>query len=694
MIQAGNSLEYFAATDDPIKLADGMLNKIRAYREWCASRGLMSLWEKKLRNYYGRAIAGNSSQSVVAGGSEGELMLIKVNDLHNLVQNQLVIVTAQRPAGIARAINSDSKSLKASRIGSAIAEYYMAQQGYETKFVACTEAALLCDEAFIDLTWDKSAGDPIAVDPETGEPEMSGDVVLSTHCAWNAARDTSLNIEHQKWYIFSYRMNKFDAAAEYPKFAQEIIACKDDNLPSVPMNSIDDESDAVWCHRLVHDRTASVKEGRYSVLIGDRIVFDSVLPYRDFPVCRISPSDVIEGSCGYSSANDILALEEVTDSLYSIITTNEVSFGGNNIIAAEGMNIKHSDLAKGLRFFEVDPALFDKIKVLELVKTAPECFNFINMLNAKKEQQVGVNSVTRGQPEGQLAGASGSALALVQTQSIAFNSGIQRSYFKLLSDTMTKLIGILRVYADTPRVARIVGKSKASGLKEFKYTGSDLNSISSIVYELVNPVSQTYGGRLEMAKDLLGANQIKSPKQYINLVQTGQLDVLTEDDEADGMLILEENEWLNEGRPFKAVITQIHADHIKSHTSQITLDLQETDPEAVARILAHIQDHINLWQQASLTNPGILMATGQHPLMPPPPPGLPPAIPGPVPPQGGPPLPPQPQVQHEGQGGPNLGKLLSSGPPVLKKASEVKQPRLPNIAGTQTKPTIPGVIPA
>jgi hypothetical protein len=43
---------------------------------------------------------------------------------------------------------------------------------------------------------------------------------------------------------------------------------------------------------------------------------------------------------------------------------------------------------------------------------------------------------------------------------------------------MTKLIGILRVYADTPRVAKIVGKSKASGLKEFKYTGDDLGKRS------------------------------------------------------------------------------------------------------------------------------------------------------------------------------------------------------------------------
>lgn len=662
--------EYFATIEDPIRLASEMQNKIRIWRNWATETGLISLWEKKLRNYYGNSSGGNSSQAVTRGGSEGELSMIKVNDLHPLIQEQLVIVTSQRPAGKARAINSDTIAVKSARIGDAIAEYYMSQAGFEVKYVTATGIALLCDEAYVDLFWDKNAGDPVAVDPETGKPEMSGDALIRTHGPWNVTRDPGLPVEQQKWNILSFKGNKFDFAESYPKFREQILSCTKDNLPEISMNNIPDGSDAIFAHLLVHDRTPGAAEGRYALLIGDYIVLDSDLPFPEYPVDRITPEDVIDGPTGYAPANDILGLEEITDALHSVITTNEVNFGGQNIVGPEGGNLKVTDIAKGCRYFELPPDLVDKLKALNLLHTPSEIFNYIGLLGGKKEKAVGsVSSILANQAT---QGASGSAMALIQTQAIQYNSGTQRSYFRLLSSSMTKLIGILRKYADTPRVAKIVGKSKSAGLKEFKYTGQDLNSISSIVYEMVNPVSQTFGGRLTLAQDLIKAGMIKSPKQYINLVASGQLDVLTEDDEADQLLILEENEWLSEGKPVQVIITEMHADHIKSHMSVLSSPKAKEDPNIVKIVLAHINEHVAQWQQASMRNPGILMATGQQPLMPPP------APPGMGPPQPGPPQGP--------------GKLVGGGePPAQMRAGGVKEPNLPNIAGSNEKPQIPGV---
>lgn len=663
--------EYFASTTDTVELANSMLDKIREWRNWCTTRGLISLWEKKLNNYYGRSMGGNSSQAVTKGGSEGELDMIKINDLHALIQDQLVIVTSQRPAGVAKAINSDTKSLKAARIGTAVSEYYMTEGNFEAKFVSCAEAALLCDEAFVDLFWDRAAGDPIGIDPETGEPDMSGDALLRNHCTWNVTRDPGATVDQIKWHILSYKMNKFDAASMYPQFSDMIINTQDDDLPSVPMNSIPEGSDMIWVHLLVHDRTPAMKSGRYSLLIANEIVLDMKLPYREYPIERMTPADVIDGCLGYAPSTDILAAEEVTDALHSIIVTNQVNFGGQSIVGPLGGNLKHTDLAKGLRYFELPPDMVDKLKPLQLTKTPPEIFNYIGILGQKKEKAVG--SVAGVLSQQAVQGASGSAMALIQTQAISYNSGTQRSYFKLLSGTMTKLISMLRTYADTPRIARIVGKSKAAGLKEFKYTGEDLNSVSSIVYELMNPASQTFGGRLTMAQDLLKAGQIKSPKQYINLVATGQLEVLTQDDEADGMLILEENDALTEGRPAIAVITEIHVDHIKSHNSLITQDAKENDPDLVQRVTNHVMQHIQLWAQASASNPAILIATGQQPL--------------PI----GPPQTMQPG-QSPGAPPPSMGKMVGGGmPPSVAKAQEVREPGLPNIAGTKEKPVVPGV---
>jgi len=99
---------YFASVPAE-ELADQMRIKIQEWRKFIESKGLLRLWSMKLQNYYGNSLYGNSSQMVASGGSEGELSLIKVNDLRNLIQNQLVMVTSQRPAGQARAINSNTE---------------------------------------------------------------------------------------------------------------------------------------------------------------------------------------------------------------------------------------------------------------------------------------------------------------------------------------------------------------------------------------------------------------------------------------------------------------------------------------------------------------------------------------------------------------------------------------------------------
>lgn len=663
---------YFATIEDPVELASAMQEKISAWRNWCEGKGLMSLWSNKLANYYGISSNGNLSQKVTPGGSEGELSYLKVNDLHSLIQDQLVLVTSQRPAGMAKAANTDSAALKSAKIGTAIAEYEMSNSGLEAKFVQTCEISLLCDEAFVDQFWDKTAGDMIGPDPDDETVDlMSGEVKMRVHASWNVARDPGAPVNAQHWYILSYLENKFDQAAAYPKFADNIINAKDVGIPSIPMCILPDETDMIWVHLLIHERTAACPAGRYALMIGDDIVLETELPYKDFPVDRIAPSDVIDGPVGYTSANDIMGLEEVTDALHSIIVTNNVNFGGQSIVAPEGSNLNVSDLAKGMRLFELQADMVDKIRPLQMTKSAPETFQYIDKLEQKKEQQTGSSKGVLAQQA--MQGASGSAMALIESKSIQYNSGIQRAYFRLLSSAMTKRINILRKYADTPRVARIVGKSKADGLKEFKYTGKDLASISTIVYEMVNPISQTQGGRLTMGQDLIKAGMISNPKQYITLVTTGSLESMTEDDEIAQLSIIEENEWLAEGKDVPAVITENHADHIRGHGSVIASPKAKENPELIINVQKHINEHIQLWMQASMTNPGILMATNQQPLMPPPPMGMP----G---------MPPGAPAGNEPSGPIPSDEALTGAVPV----DEAQQPNLPTNPLTGEQQVVPG----
>lgn len=672
---------YFAAVEDPLELARGMLDKIRIYRDWCADRGLIQLWRKKLSNYYGQSVAGPSSMAVTRGGAEGELSMIKVNDMRQLIQEQLVTVTSQRPAGIARAINSDTKSIKSAKIGTSLSEFYMVEKAFESRFVGGAERALVVDEAFLELVWDGELGETVAADPFTGEQLKEGDSRLRVHCPWNAARDPGVVASENLWHILTYRINKFDAAAKWPKFRDTILSAQadSDGLPLLDLDIIAEGSDSVYAHLLVHDKSPALPHGRYSLMINSQIVADMALPYDDYPVDRLVSSEVIDSCTGYSDANDLLAMEEITDALHSVISTNQVNFGSQNIVGPQGADIVVSDLAKGVRYFELPPDMVPLLKPLELLKTAPEIFGYIDKLDVKKGKTVGsVSSVLAAQAQ---QGASGSSMALIQTQSISFNSGTQRNYFSVMSSVMTKNIRILAKFADTERLAKITGKMKAYGMKEFKYSGEDLSAISSVVYEVVNPIMQTYGGRMNLAEMMMKDGQVKSPKQLINFVSSGQLDVLFQDDEADGLLILEENEALIEGRPVEAVITEIHADHIKSHNSLLTQEAKEKDPQLVSRVTEHVMQHIQLWLKASMQNPAILIATNQQPL--------------PVPQLAQLPAPAPHQLPAPGGGGgrPDLKSVAPPiGSPAQTKADQVKPPSLPNVAGTKEQPNIPGAM--
>lgn len=169
---------------------------------------------------------------------------------------------------------------------------------------------------------------------------------------------------------------------------------------------------------------------------------------------------------------------------------------------------------------------------------------------------------------------------------------------------------------------RIAGKQNAQAVKEFKFDSQTLEAVSTVIFEPVNPVLQTASGKLTVAQDLLQAGMISSPRRYLEVLTTGNLNVLIEDDVACEEAIIEENERLSEGQPVMAVITENHQQHIMGHQAVICQPNAKQDPDLVANVLNHIQEHVNLWQQASMTNPALLAATNQQVLPQMPMPGM------------------------------------------------------------------------
>ena len=259
----------------------------------------------------------------------------------------------------------------------------------------------------------------------------------------------------------------------------------------------------------------------------------------------------------------------------------------------------------------------------------------------------GVNSVSRGNPEASLK--SGAALALVQSMAIQFASGLQASYAALLEDVGTGIINILQEYASTPRVSMIAGKSNRSLMKQ--WTKEDLSTISRVIVDMGNPLNRTTAGKVNMAEQLIQAQLIKNPDQYLQVINTGRLEPLTEGVVSENLYIKNENEDMQAGKEARAIWTDQHALHIMEHKTLLANAEARKDPALLERVFSHIQDHIELLQT---TPPENLMMTGQQPL-------------------------PNPEMMMEegAAGPPELGENMAANNPTLKEASNVGLPQMP-----------------
>jgi hypothetical protein len=205
-------------------------------------------------------------------------------------------------------------------------------------------------------------------------------------------------------------------------------------------------------------------------------------------------------------------------------------------------------------------------------------------------------------------------------------------------------------------------------LKDF--TGDDLKSINRVIVDLGNPVSRTVAGRIQMAQDLLQAQVIKKPEDYIQVIETGSTEPMVSDQRAEELLIDSENEALRDGKPVVVTAVDEHLKHIQCHKAVLAGNDERMDPALVDRVLAHIQEHIT---QLRTVDPALLNALGQAPIA--------------VQPNGAP-TPPQganaPQPNAQPQPGQQMPAPAGTPPEVAAQMPEL--PTAPN--------TVPGMSPA
>lgn len=607
--------EYFANrdTEDCISVLE---DKIKDWEDAVLDTGLLTKIQKSWKFYHGNfddsGDFGSSSHEISNTGEQGELLYFPVNHFRNIGEHIINLTTANRPAMQAQAVNSDSKSLSQTYLANGLLDYYLREKKLEKVLKKAVDYAVVLGEGWVKMEWNAMAGDVVGYNEETKTYVHNGDIEYKAIHPLNVIRDAYLDdTDTRDWVIVKSYKNRADLIANYPEYADEIDAVETRDAEEKLRLGVSrkNQSDQIPVYEFFHARTAATPDGRYMLFVSqDAPLIDVPLPYRFLPVFDMKYADLMGTSFGYTVMFDLMPIQESINMLNSTIITNQNAFGVQNILLPKGADINISQLYGGLNIIEYQQGL-NPPEALNLTQTPAEVFNMLGKLESTMETLSGVNSVTRGNPEANLR--SGNALALIQAQAIQFISGLQHSYVQLMEDVGTSTIKMLQEFAETPRVAAIVGTGKKAWLREFK--SEDLQSINRVFVETSNPISKTTGGKLEMADNLLQYGAIQNIEDYFTILNTGNLDSVLESSQNESILIKSENEKLMDGINPPVMATDDHIKHITKHKAVFNDPELRNNANLIQAATEHIQAHIEALQS---TDPNILMALGQQPLPP------------------------------------------------------------------------------
>ncbi len=644
-----NESGYFAkkSIDDIGKLLVAEVE--RHYRFVLGSGMYTRLWDCHL-NYHGVSPRANSTAHAISrGGKNNQLAMMKVNHFRNLGQHMLQLTTSQKPVPQPIATNSDSKSQEQVIIAKGILEYYSREKRIDRILRTAAEHAIVYSEGYVLIEWNAKAGDPVG-DAQDGKGVIKqGDINVVNIMPVDVIKESSKDSFSELDYIIVRRWkNKYEVAAKYALNPDDAV---NGNISSDPIVSsilsadtksvfdrtrlslisgayrtgILEQSTDIPVYEFYHKKSDAIPNGRKVVFIQDgTVLYDGPLGVNGIPVRRIAPGDLIGSPYGYTPMFDLLVIQEAIDALYSAVVTNQITFGVQIIMAMKGSDIDFKQLSRGLSFIEYATPE-NKPEALNLTHTPAEIFAFIKQLENTMETLSGVNSTVRGNPETSLK--SGSALALVQSQAIQFSSGLQQSYAQLVEDVYTDMLNCFKAFANDERTITIVGKYNRSMVKSFNK--DSIGNINRVVVESGSAISQTAGGRLQIAQDLLNSKLIKRPEEYLAVISTGKLDPMLESDLADLINIKAENESMADGMPVYAIPIDAHSLHIREHRCVMASPESRNNPAVLQVMTDHIMQHVQFLADPMLAN--LLLVIGETPI------SQPVQMPGQAPNQGTPP---------------------------------------------------------
>lgn len=691
--QAKPAHTYFAHLQGK-ELGAALFAKKREYEKFVENSGLQRLWRVMHWRFYGADPETQwTDHEVGRDGQEGEVHLLMMNHIRADVVTWLNLASGQRTTITPKCATDDYEAEIEVKRAKAALGHFNREAEIETKEDDAIEYAGCYGMSFLMRWWNRRRGEVLAPPPESAIPDVleeefrAGELEVHAVTPMDCFSDPTARGPRSPWRIIRLWQNRYDKAAEYPQFANEIInVTSEDDKNTLPVDLFNSarvgegkqHRDEIPVYYFFHDDTPAVPGGRVVVLISPDVIledFQLTSMYRRAPVRRLACAEIHRTPFGFTPAWGLLAPQEAQAALSTIGLTNAKTFGFGTIIAPKGADVDEQNLGDGLTLVEYTPGL-EKPQALQMPQTPAEVYMFRKELISEMGLLVGVNSVVRGDPEASLK--SGSALALVQAQAVQFSNDFQKNIKIWKEDHHLDTVTIAQMNMEEELQAEIAGNYEAALLRPF--SGKDFSRVIKVELEDVNPLARTLAGKVQIADTLAERYpQQVGPGDYMRVLEEGSLAFMTRGETQKRAMLDRENELLAAGfgplletpaidpvtgqpavdpmsgapvmqpgvpepgkRYVRALITDDHRAHIIKHLEVLDNPAvrESFAPEAqmvIDAVLSHVEEHEKLAIEATLTRLPLLELTNQPPLQSalPPPPVDPGAAPGEKPKGGG-----------------------------------------------------------
>jgi hypothetical protein len=612
-----NGLPVYFANMHGAELATELMERVENYYTYVQTEGIFSKIEAAYDCYRGKAfssVPGNSAE-LTKTGSRDEIVRMRVNHWRNIVLHQTSLATNELPVPKAICTNTDHRTIGQAQLGDGINDHYRRKLDLDEVFREASRGAIKYGSYYMLREWDVGLGESAP----TATSGFNGDFRVRLVHPLDVVIDPYLdNYKDCQWWIVRTWISKFELAAAYPQLAEKLLSLdtKEDEWRRYRIGAARVETDLVAVYQLLHNKTAAVPEGRHFIFCDEDIVLhDDTLAYRKARIYRINPDTVDGTPFGDTVMFDLLSIQEAIDHLYSIVVTNQKTFGLQVVMEPEGANLTIKFLGQGLARLKYLPVNGQKPEVLSFLSTPKEIFEFIRQLEMVMETLSAINAVTRGNAPTNLE--TGSALALIESRAHAFLAGLMKGLKSVIQDFYHGMLEDFQDFATIEHKIVVSGQSNQFTVQSL--TGEDIKDLSMVEMEAVNPAFATYAAKMDAADKLLAQNLI-TPQQYMAIRKTGNLDLGSERPDKENQLIRKENELLEQGQPAPMpAITDQHLQHIQEHSCVIADPLvRASRPDIIQATLDHLTAHIQLLATPMPILQNLLLATGQTPLLLPP----------------------------------------------------------------------------